>query len=307
MRRIIADQNILIDLQNGELAARELMADPQVLLYLQDANIAEAGCESTDCLIALLHGLLPYRNQLRLAPAHGQLFTAEKDRRRAVAAGEVHEFNDADALTAMFDDVVSGGHTIRENLSDPENRRQLQAQLDNHPRVMIAFHDEVSAALVTCDTAMGMHGRSSMAVRMRRPEIIDDSVLELCLGLAMQQVEMTTREETQVEQIVTALSHEPSFHLVYYLTKYIRVIQKMANDSLGNMVRQQSNRLGNEYFDTLNVSLVPFFDDFFTNDRVTKATVRYVRRALQLFPERRATLIDRLAAAADRVRRQGNI
>lgn len=294
MKRLVFDQNRLIALREGDAAIKAVIEDPDNLIYIQDANLAEAWKAGPQRLEELMISLLPYRRRVRLVPTHTQIMDLELVMRRPVRRREIHGFNPSDIFEETFDDVANGRKTIFENWHNAENQRKSQEQYDNHPEVMTEYYRELSSAFEDADQNMGKKGGSSLTKRMRVPEIIDESILDLCVGLSIQRVEQVIKKANKPFSVVKKIGYAPSFHMVYFLTKYIRVIQKFANDSMGKMVEAGSKKLGNEYFDSLNVSLAPFFDEFLTKDKTTSATAKHQNAALSLFHQRKSAIVDRL-------------
>ena len=298
MKRLIFDQNGLIGLREGNASIKTLMENPDNLIYLQDANLAEAWKAGPERLEELMKSLLPYRRRVRVVPTHTQIMDLELANRQQIRRREIHTFNSSNlTLKEAFDDIATGQRTIMENWLNAENQKKSQEQYGEHPKVMTDYYQELSDAFEVCDQGSGAEGKRSLTARMRTPEIIDTSILELCVGQAAQRVEIHLLNIKKPASVVRRIAYEPSFHFVYCLTKYIRVIQKFANDSMGKMIDDGSKKLGNEYFDTLNVSLAPYFDEFITNDRVTKATAKHQRQAISLFHRKKSTIIERLHRA----------
>lgn len=283
MKRIIVDQNKLISLHRNMNGSRDIFENANHLIFLLDANLAEATRYRPEHLEALMRDMLPYRKRLRLAPAHSEVFEMEKSQRTPVTRKQMHSFHAADILSPAFDDIAAGVATILENFKDPEVQKVTQEQFENQKMLMAKLHETVAGAAVDADKNFGHTKDDSIRGKLRETKFIEDgSVLELCVGLAVQDVLHTVGNEVG-DRTAERLSGCVSFHLVYYLTKYIRVCQKMADDWMNSVIQGTGKKLGNEYFDTQGVSFSHYFDEFSTDDTDSVRTQVLLSRALHIF------------------------
>jgi hypothetical protein len=197
MKRIIVDQNILIGLHRDHHGLRASLENDDNLIYVQDANLAEAWKSRPEHCDYILNDLLPFRRRVRLAPAHSEVFSWEKNNRLPVTRLTIHSHNPSNALDGLFDDLAKGQSTITAAWQDPKNRELSDAQYDNQLKVMKGFHDTVVDAANDADRALGKTGDDSIRSRLRKADFIEDeSVLELCVALAVQEVRWIVVSET---------------------------------------------------------------------------------------------------------------
>lgn len=287
MKRIIVDQNILIGLGRCSAEQRAPLENEDNLIYVQDANLGEAWKSRPEHCDYILGDLLPFRKRVRLAPAHSEIFSWEKINRRAVTRRQIHSHNLSNVLSGLFDDLANGQSTIIEAWHDLKNRALSNEQYDNQVKVMKGFHNTVVNAANDIDRVHGRTGGDLIRSRLRSANFIEDeSVLELCVLLAVQEVRWLVVDETSSISLAHRLSTEVSFHLLYYLTKYLRVVQKMEGDWIANVIKnspKSSETLGGEYFDTLHVTYSHYFDESLTHDTASIKSVKHLRAALGVF------------------------
>jgi hypothetical protein len=285
LRKISLDQCAFIALQGGQnqMQIKNLCADNNTLIYLQDVNLSEAlrsGAFSTE---SILKSLEPFKSRVRMAPTHTQIMEREVGRGKAVSRNFIHRFNESHAATELIQDVVSGNILPQDVLSDPQALTELERTLHQFERVMIHKYESLSDAIDYHDERGGLGRQDRVRYKFKKTDSINDDVLDMVIKLSLGGVrEDTMRWKGDVRKF-NGLIGLRSYHLVHGMCGWIRVCQQIQKGNMDSWITSGSRKIVNEYFDTIHTSFVPYYDEVLTFDGDSLKTQQYLKRALQIY------------------------
>lgn len=301
MRKIVLDQCALIALQGGpnQASMQAICANNDNLIYLQDANFREALQSGAANYERIVRSVAPYKDRVRIAPSHTEILQYEVQRLRPATKHWVHRHNRAEDGSELIDMTLSGEVTAQSVLDDPRWANVFSGEVSQNRAIITQHYESLSEAVDDSDRRSGRPRRERIRYRFAQHDAINDDVLSMTIKLALGSIRADTRRWLGTLRPYHALVSAQSYHLMHALTRWIRACQQIQLGNMRNWLLADSDNIVNEYYDTLNVSYAPLFDEFITHDAQSIQTHAYLVRALQIYGSRREQYVGHAMTLAD--------
>lgn len=289
MRLVVLDLNALIGMQNPALRVQwePIFAEPQHLLVVTDHTFLEACRHGPRAVDEILRPLATYRDRVRVGRYHRELLQQEARQRRP---------------TARIDLLANDGRT--------ESMQSTLADMSAGKRGYATFWDDATIAsnlTMRCSPEMTSALIRDRVDRLRRgidvtvkhgPKVepggwtisrriglntFDQSRVMLCMSLAIREVQVNMMRLGGHWMTAKQLTQNDSFSLRHELTYWLRSLQLVQDDRIGNWERAGTDaKLVNEHFDVEYVAMASMADQAACQDAASRDTLAMMELALDL-------------------------